>query len=98
MITQILVSTESPGIARPRAARNPRLPRNPIAAGYGGVVGLLARWWARRRQYDELAALSDYLRADLGVAPRNSQLEEQLRFIATPDRFELSGWKPGRQP
>ncbi len=95
MITQVWVSMEPPGIAR-SPARSTRLQPGRARGRYGGVIALLARWWARRRQYDELAALSDYLRADLGLAPRNSQLEEQLRFVATPDRFELSGSKPGR--
>lgn len=49
-----------------------------------------------RRWQDELAALTDDTRADLGLGPKPPRGEAELRFIATPERLgslPLSRWR-----
>ena len=109
MITQILGFIGATGTRRPHAAEHlaataVALPADRRAhrqeprrrATATARAGVLSRWWHHRRQRDEIGALSDELRADLGLAPKTPPLEEQLRFIATPDRFHLLPG-PGRE-
>lgn len=75
------------------AAHGPRRQRlnDRRAAARPGPVGILARWWARRRQHDELVALTDRLREDIGLPARPPVEYDNLRFIAMPDRAGVPG-------
>jgi hypothetical protein len=57
-----------------------------------GLKAILVSWWRHRRQADEIAALGDDLREDIGLGSSEPRQRSELRFIAMPDRI---GWPPG---
>ena len=101
MISQIIGLWER--VTGAKAAAEPRLEAGAVVLPLDYVVderdrggaprrslrAHLARRRARRRQRDEVALLSDAMRADVGLPIQRATWRDELRFIVTPERTGL---------